>query len=134
MDGRYLIYPLRYGAEKASPPGSDRQFRNGLAVTQDVDRHLHDKIIAVLFTAPGERVNRPRFGVGLNRAVFENLDELTLAAMEFRVAEGLRRDIGSEFVLERVNLESAPADGTLTLSIDYKRREDLVPRNLEVKL
>ena len=50
-----------------------------IAVTQDPDRHLRDKILAVLFTAPQERVNAPRFGVGLDRTVFEGLDELSIA-------------------------------------------------------
>ena len=34
-----------------------RDDRGAIAVTDDADRHLRDKILAVLFTAPGERVN-----------------------------------------------------------------------------
>jgi hypothetical protein len=128
---RYLIQPLRYGAEK--PVTVDR-LHNGVAVTEDPDRHLRDKILAVLFTVPGERVNRPQFGVGLNRFVFEGLDELTLGALEFRVNEGLRRDIGEELLIDAIDITSAPADGELLLSIRYRRREDRVPRHLEIDL
>jgi phage baseplate assembly protein W len=131
MANRYLIQPLRYGAEK---PKSGGRLHNGLGITEDADRHLRDKILAVLFTVPGERVNRPTFGVGLNRYLFEGLDELTLAALEFRVSEGLRRDIGDELLVDAVDLTSSPEDGELRLSIRYRRRQDRVPRNLEIEL
>ena len=77
-----------------------RDDRGAIAVTDDADRHLRDKILAVLFTAPGERVNAPRFGVGLDRTVFEGLDELTVAAVEFRIAEGVRRELGDEALID----------------------------------
>jgi phage baseplate assembly protein W len=131
MANRYLVQPLRYGAEK---PESGERINNGLGVTEDSDRHLRDKILAVLFTAPGERVNRPQFGVGLNRYVFEGLDDLTLAAIEFRVSEGLRHDIGDELLIDAVDITSSPADGELRLSIRFRRREDRIPRNLEIEL
>jgi len=131
MANRYLIQPLRYGAEK---PESGGRLHNGVGVTEDADRHLRDKILAVLFTAPGERVNRPQFGVGLNRFVFEGLDDLALAALEYRVSEGLRRDIGDEILLDALDISSAPEAGELRLSIRYRRREDRIPRNLEIDL
>jgi len=131
MANRYLIQPLRYGAEGSSAEDS---LRNGLAVTEDPDRHLRDKILAVLFTAPGERVNRPNFGVGLNRAVFEPLDDLTLGAIEFRVSEGLRREVGDEILLDAVDIAATPEAGEMSLVIRYRRREDRIPRNLEIEL
>ena len=131
MANRYLIQPLRYGAERPSAQGS---LRNGLAVTEDPDRHLRDKILAVLFTAPGERVNRPNFGVGLNRALFEPLDDLTLGAIEFRVTEGLRREVGEEILLDSIDINAVPEGGEMSLVIRYRRREDRIPRNLEIAL
>ena len=131
MANRYLIQPLRYGAEK---PDSQTGIHNGLAVTEDADRHLRDKILAILFTAPGERVNLPQFGVGLNRYVFEGLNELALAALEFRVSEGLRRDIGDEMLLDGLQVTTSPDDGELRLAVAYRRREDRIPRNMEIVL
>jgi phage baseplate assembly protein W len=128
---RYLIQPLRYGAEKSVTAD---HVHNGVAITGDPDRHLRDKILSVLFTAPGERVNRPQFGVGLNRFVFEGLDELTLAALEFRINEGLRRDIGDELLIDAVDISSSPPDGELRVVIRYRRREDRLPRRLEIDL
>lgn len=105
-----------------------------IAVTQDPDRHLRDKILAVLFTAPQERVNAPRFGVGLDRTVFEGLDELTVAAVEFRIAEGLRRDLGAEALIDAIDVEADPEAGQLSIAIAYRRRSDRRPRTLEVVL
>ncbi|WP_416374923.1 GPW/gp25 family protein, partial [Methanothrix soehngenii] len=34
------------------------------------DNHIQDMIEQVLFTSPGERVNRPNFGSGLMQLVF----------------------------------------------------------------
>jgi hypothetical protein len=111
-----------------------RHDRGAIAVTDDADRHLRDKILAVLFTAPGERVNKPNFGVGLDRTVFEGLDELTVAAVEFRIAEGVRRELGAEALIDRVDVETDPENGQLLISIDYRRRTDRSPRNLEIVL
>ena len=109
-----------------------RDDRGAVAVTDDADRHLRDKILAVLFTAPGERVNAPRFGVGLDRTVFEGLDELTISAVEFRIGEGIRRELGDEALIDRVDVETDPEDGQLLISIDYRRRSDRRSRNLEI--
>jgi Bacteriophage baseplate protein W len=123
MSGLFVYQPFKL-----------RDDRGAIAVTDDADRHLRDKILAVLFTAPGERVNAPRFGVGLNRTVFETLDELTIAAVEFRVAEGMRRELGGEALIDAVDIETDPEGGQLLISIDYRRRTDRLPRNLEVLL
>ncbi len=131
MADRFLLQPFRHGA---STEVAGRRLFNGLALTADPDRHLRDKILAVLFTAPGERVNQPRFGVGLNRAVFESLDELTVAAVEFRISEGLRRDLGGEIEVEDVSVTAQPTAGEMVLSIRYRRRNDRLPRNLEIEL
>ena len=122
MDHRYLHQPFRFGQ------------RGGVALTDEPERHLTDKVMAVLFTAPGERVNQPDFGVGLERVVFETLDPLTLSALEFRISQGLRRDLGDEVVFEGVDIEQQPERGELLLEIHYRRRGERVPRILEIEL
>jgi Bacteriophage baseplate protein W len=109
-----------------------RDDRGAIAVTGDADRHLRDKIVAVLFTAPGERVNDPLFGVGLDQTVFEGLDELTVSAVEFRVSDGIRRALGDEVLVDGIAVETDPENGQLLISIDYRRRTDRQARNLEI--
>jgi phage baseplate assembly protein W len=111
-----------------------RDERGAIAIVDDADRHLRDKVLAVLFTAPGERVNNPRFGVGLNRMVFEQLDELTAAAVEFRIAEGIRRELGAEAEVSSVDVQVGPQDGELLVAISYTRRADRAARTLEIAL
>src|SRR5262245_3335480 len=122
MPERFLRYPFSLGAQ------------GGIAVIDDADRHLRDKVEAVLFTAPGERVNQPGFGVGLNRAVFDPLDELTIAAIEFRIQQAIRRDLGDEIIVDAVDVEAEPEAGTLIVKLAFRRRTDRKPRNLEVRL
>ncbi|HEY5955231.1 MAG TPA: GPW/gp25 family protein, partial [Polyangiaceae bacterium] len=122
MPQLFLYQPLRLGRQ------------GGVAVTDDPNRHLRDKILAVLFTAPGERVNQPDFGVGLNRALFEPLDDLTIAALQFRISQGLDRQLSDEIIFDDLQLISSPDQGELDLRIDYRRRSDRVARTLEVKL
>ena len=123
MADLYVIQPFKL-----------RDDRGAIAVTSDADRHLRDKILAILFTAPGERVNEPAFGVGLDRTVFESLDPLTVSAVQFRIADGLRRDLGDEALIDGISIETDPDSGQLLISIDYERRVDRAPRNLEIVL
>jgi len=111
-----------------------RDDRGAIAVTDDQDRHLRDKILAILFTAPGERINNPRFGVGLDRTVFEPLDPLTTAAIEFRIADGVRRELADEAQIDAVDVDVDPDNGQLLISIDYVRLTDRNPRRLEIAL
>ncbi|MDB4930684.1 MAG: hypothetical protein JWM10_3168 [Myxococcaceae bacterium] len=122
MMDRFLQQPLRFGA------------RGGVAVIDDADRHLRDKVEAVLFTAPGERVNAPDFGAGIDRHVFGDLSELSAAALEFTLSQALQRDLGDEVILDGVDVTAEEAEGALVVRISFRRRSDRRPRNLEVRL
>ena len=53
----------------------------GRTATTTLDDHVRDLIEQLLFTSPGERVNRPDFGAGLLQLVFApNSAELAAAA------------------------------------------------------
>ena len=122
MADHFIAYPFRKGA------------RGGIAVTDDADRHLRDKVLAILFTAPGERINRPDFGAGINRAVFENIDDLTAGALEFRIGQALRRNLEHEAIIDAVELDWDSEAGEVTLHVAFRRRADRQPRNLEIAL
>lgn len=74
MAERYIADPFALGPPLARAGTSLR--REGLAETDDIETHVRDRIMAVLFTRPGERVMRPRFGTGLDAQVFENISPL----------------------------------------------------------
>ena len=58
LDAKGLGFPLRLGADR------------GLAVVA-LEDSVRAMLEQILFTLPGERVNRPTFGVGVQRYVFE---------------------------------------------------------------
>lgn len=84
------------------------------------DAHIRQMIEQVLFTAPGERVNRPEFGTGLLQLVFApNSPELG-AATEFMVRGSLQQWLGEVIEVEAVDVETE--DSTLRVVVRYRVR------------
>src|SRR6266545_3900021 len=84
---------------------------NGLGRSRDCsdEKHIRDLIEQVLFTSPGERVNRPTFGSGLMQLVFApNSDELATAT-QFLVQAALQQWLGELIDVGDVQVESADA-------------------------
>lgn len=93
--------------------------RGRTAVT-GADDHLRDLIEQVLFTAPGERVNRPTFGSGLLQLVFApNSDELA-ATTQFLVQGALQQWLGDLIEVDDVRAESF--DSRLEVEVVYTVR------------
>ena len=95
--------------------------RGRTAQTTD-EEHIRDLIEQVLFTAPGERVNRPDFGSGLMQLVFgPNSDELATAT-QFMVQGSLQQWLADLIQVEAVQVESE--DATLTVTVQYVVRRN----------
>ena len=95
--------------------------RGRTATTAPAD-HLRDLIEQVLFTSPGERVNRPAFGCGLLQLVFRpNSDELA-AATQFLVQGALQQWLGDRIQVEAVQVTHS--DGRLEVAVQYLTRID----------
>jgi phage baseplate assembly protein W len=92
----------------------------GRTASAGADDHIRDMIMQVLFTAPGERVNRPDFGSGLLQLLFApNSDELATAT-QFLVQGALQRWLGDLIVAEAVAVESD--EGLLRVTVQYTVR------------
>lgn len=92
----------------------------GRTAETDYESHIRDLIEQVLFTAPGERVNRPNFGSGLMQLVFApNSDELA-AATQFLVQGALQQWLGDLIQVDAVQVESEEA--TLRVVVQYTVR------------
>ena len=92
----------------------------GRTAAAGADDHIRDMIMQVLFTAPGERVNRPDFGSGLLQLLFApNSDELATAT-QFLVQGALQRWLGDLIVAEAVAVESD--EGLLRVTVQYTVR------------
>lgn len=94
--------------------------RGRTAVT-DADDHVRDLIHQVLFTAPGERVNRPEFGCGLKQLVFLPNSDALAASTQQLVQGALLRWLEDLIVVEAVTVDAT--DSTLAVTVVYTRRE-----------
>jgi hypothetical protein len=94
----------------------------GRTATTDPDDHIRDLIEQVLFTAPGERVNRPTFGSGMLQLVFDpNSDELATAT-QFLVQGSLQQWLGDLIQVDDLRVKSF--DSTLEVTLVYTLRRD----------
>src|SRR5262245_8780167 len=88
--------------------------------------HVRDLIEQVIFTAPGERVNRPEFGSGLLRLVFAPLSDELAATTQFLVQGSLQRWLGDVIQVDAVRVETR--DSALLVTIEYVLRRNGEPQ------
>ncbi|MEO8576157.1 MAG: GPW/gp25 family protein [Gemmatimonadales bacterium] len=86
------------------------------ATTSDAD-HVRDMLEQLLFTNPGERVNRPDFGSGLLQLVFgPNTPELA-AALQFTVQAAVETWLGD--IVQIQSLQITSEDASLRIYMEY---------------
>lgn len=98
---------------------------------QDEDADLRGKVLQVLFTTPGERINQPDFGCGLFNLVFDPNNTIMAAAVEFTVGQALTRWLGDLLVVRGVDVQARGE--ALTVELAYVRRKDLAPQAVRVQ-
>jgi phage baseplate assembly protein W len=89
----------------------------GRTATTDDDDHVRDMIEQLLFTNPGERVNRPEFGSGLLQLVFAPNSPEMAAALQFTLQAALQQWLGD--VIQVQTLEVTSEDSTLQVDLKY---------------
>jgi phage baseplate assembly protein W len=82
--------------------------------TQD---HIRDMIEQILFTSPGERVNRPDFGCGVQRLVFAPNSDAMAAATQVIVQGSLQQWMGDLIEVEGVDVQNV--DSSLIVLVQY---------------
>jgi phage baseplate assembly protein W len=90
--------------------------RGRTAETGD-DKHIRDLVEQVLFTSPGERVNRLDFGSGLLQLVFAPTSDEQATATQFLVQGALQQWLGDLIQVEAVEVLSE--DSTLEVTVQY---------------
>jgi uncharacterized protein len=79
--------------------------------------HIGDLIEQILFTSPGERVNRPTFGSGTAQLVFAPNSDVLAAAQQQAIQAGLQQWLAD---LIRVRSVTVTADeATLEVTVVY---------------
>jgi len=106
MEPEYLDYPFHLTGR-------------GQSATTGIDDHVRDMIRQVLFTNPGERVNRPDFGCGLKRLIFMPNSDALAAATQVPVHGALQRWLERVIHVERV--EVSAQEEKLVVTVAYIR-------------
>ena len=96
--------------------------KSGRTADAGRDDHIRQMIEQVLFTVPGERVNRPDFGVNIRQFVFAGGSDETAAAAQFLVQGELERWLGGIIDVEAVTVESIEA--RLNITVRFMVRAD----------
>ena len=102
----------------------------GRTALVDDDTHIRHLIEQVLFTAPGERVNRPDFGSGLQRLVFAPASAELASATQIIVQGALQRWLGELIQVEAADV--AVEEAAITVTVQYLVRRTQQRRVLEV--
>jgi Bacteriophage baseplate protein W len=105
----YVDFPYHFGG-------------NGRTSETDLDDHVRDLIHQVLFTSPGERVNRPTFGSGLNQLVFTPNSVEMAAATQILVQGALQEWLGDLIAIEAVEVEAV--ESSLKVRVAYMIRRN----------
>ena len=92
----------------------------GRTASADDSDHIRDMIEELLFTNPGERVNRPDFGSGLMQMVFAPNSPEMAAALQYTLHAALDRWLGD--VIEVRRLEVSSDDARLSVDLTYAAR------------
>jgi phage baseplate assembly protein W len=92
----------------------------GRTATTTEDDHVRDLVMQVLFTEPGERVNRPDFGCGLKTLVFAPSSDVLATATQTLVKAALQRWLEDEVDVEDVVVE--PIEERLVVTVAYRLR------------
>jgi uncharacterized protein len=90
--------------------------RGRTAITDQND-HVRDLIEQVLFTSPGERVNRLDFGSGVMQLVFAPNSDILAAATQVTVQGALQQWLGDLIVVEAVTVDNE--DALLQITVQY---------------
>jgi phage baseplate assembly protein W len=90
--------------------------RGRLALVDD-EEYLRGLIEAVLFTRPGERVNRPDFGAGVDRLVFAPGNDELARGTRALVQAAVQQWLGDVMRLDDITVEAA--DAVLSVTVVY---------------
>jgi phage baseplate assembly protein W len=94
----------------------------GRTATTDADDHVRDMIFQVLFTNPGERVNRPDFGCGLLQLVFMPNSDALATSTRFMVQGSLQRWLADVIQVEQVLVTNE--EERLVVDVAYVRLDN----------
>jgi phage baseplate assembly protein W len=106
--------------------------RGRLAEEEDYAEHVDQLIKQVLFTTPGERINRPDFGCGIKRMVFAPNSVVTAALAQVTIYQSLTKWLGDAISVNDVKAVAIDERLEITIAYTLKTRQERRYLNLVV--
>jgi phage baseplate assembly protein W len=105
-----------------------------LAIESDYAEHVEQLMKQLLFTNPGERINRPDFGCGIRRMIFAPNSTESANLAQVAIYQALEKWLSDVIKVDEVAVEAE--DETLHIKIKYllKVRREQRYLNIEVSL
>lgn len=103
----------------------------GRVAEATADEHIRQLIEQVLFTMPGERVNRPTFGSGVMQLAFAPLGAELATATQALAQGALQQWLGELIVVESVQVQAEGDEARLRVTVQYRVRRGEQPRVAE---
>jgi uncharacterized protein len=119
---RFLEYPYKVSGQ-------------GVPNTTDAASHLEQLILQVLFTNPGERINLPEFGAGVQRLLFSPNSDALRTSAQFLISTNLSQWLGDRIDVEQVTVTSdAGNEEQVTIEIVYVVKQTQQRQSMQVKV
>jgi phage baseplate assembly protein W len=93
----------------------------GRTATADLNSHVSEMLEQLIFTNPGERVNRPDLGSGVSQLIFAPNSPELAATVQFTLQAAIQRWLGDIIDLQQVTVEAV--DSALTITVVYVIRQ-----------
>jgi len=107
----------------------------GAPATTDPENHLRDLIMQLLFTNPGERINLPQFGVGVQQFIFAPNGDVLRTTAQFLITTNLQRWLGDRITVNQVSVTSDPGnDATVNIGITYTVNSTQQQQSLQIQV
>lgn len=117
---RFLDYPYSVSGQ-------------GVPTTTDPEDHIQDLILQVLFTNPGERVNLPQFGAGIQRLVFAPSGDVLRSSTQFLILTNLNQWLGDRIDVQQVDVAAEPGyEEQVTITISYVVKRTSQQRSMQL--
>lgn len=100
----------------------------------DYPEHVDQLIRQVLFTSPGERINRPDFGCGLKRLIFAPNSEVSASLAQVTIFEALKRWLEPLITVNDVRVNAINEVMEIRIVYLLKARQERRYLNLEVTI
>ncbi len=119
----HIHYPFAIDSESGTVAAEDHW-----------DEYVRQLIRQVLFTSPGERVNRPDFGCGVRRMVFMPLSSATANLAKVTLVQALEKWLGAVIAVDQVEIEAKEATLDIKMAYTVRARGQQKYLNVEVEL